>query len=251
MKKEAEVIIHEVPTSMDTFYVLGTSPFICNRMSQKAREELLLPKGRKTAAEKATSLKHDPLQEFRASPYLSTRPDSPTLIEALASMFKGAMKTAALDLPGARKTQIGRLVHVIGDRVSLFGVPQLFMSVVRSADMNRTPDVRTRAILPEWCAKVTISYVHSMIRTQSVANLLAAGGVTSGVGDFRPEKGAGNYGSYRVVSEDHPEVRMLMRSAGRDAQEAALAFPRSYDDETDELLSWYNVEVKRRGIKAA
>jgi hypothetical protein len=27
------------------------------------------------------------------------------------------------------------------------------MTPVRSADMNRTPDVRTRAILPEWACK--------------------------------------------------------------------------------------------------
>lgn len=250
-KVETEVVIQEIAKAVDSFWIVGTSPFVCNRMSQKARGELLLPKGRKTAAEKASSLKHDPMQEFRASPYLTRDDNAPTVIEALASMFKGAMKTAALDLPGARKAQIGRLVNIEGDRVSLYGVPQIFMSIVRSADMNRTPDVRTRAIIPTWAARVTVSYVSTIIRTQSVANLLAAGGVTAGVGDFRPEKGAGNYGMFRLVSEGDAELQHIMVTGGRTEQAAALADPEPYDDETAELLSWYGVEVARRGIKVA
>ena len=47
--------------------VLGTSPLILNRMSEKAKRELLMPKGRKNAVERATSLKHIPVDEYRAS----------------------------------------------------------------------------------------------------------------------------------------------------------------------------------------
>ena len=31
------------------FYILGDSPLICNSMSEKAKQELLYPKGRKTS----------------------------------------------------------------------------------------------------------------------------------------------------------------------------------------------------------
>src|SRR5690606_32985291 len=104
------------------------------------------PKGRKTAAEKASSLKHDPLQEFADSPYIDEDESAPTYLQHLSSAFKNALKGAALDLPGANKSQIGRLTWVNGERVGIYGVPQIFCSVTRSADMNRTPDVRTRAI---------------------------------------------------------------------------------------------------------
>jgi hypothetical protein len=246
-----EVFITKVGLENATFCILGTSPLICNRLSEKARHELLMPKGKKTAAEKAGSLKHDPLQEYRSSPYTTDDDDAPTRIELLASMFKGAMKTAALDIPGAKKTQIGRLVNVIQDRVSLYGVPQIFSTIVRSADMNRTPDVRTRAIIPKWACKVNIRFVSPIIRMQSVVNLLAAGGMTSGVGDFRPEKGAGNYGAYEIVADDHPEFVKIMKTGGLSAQDEALDDPKSYDKETDDLLAWFNVEVKRRGFKVA
>ena len=247
--KSDEVFIVEVQQGAADFYIRGTSPLICNAMSQKAREELLLPKGRKTAAERASSLKHEPLVEYRNSPYISRDPNGPTRIQLLSTMFKGAMKTAALDLPGAKKAQIGRNIHVDGDKVDVFGVPQIMMSIVRSADMNRTPDVRTRAILPEWACRVRVLYAEPIFRLQSVANLLAAGGITSGIGDWRIEKGSGSFGGYRIVAKDDADFVRICESGGREAQDAALSKPMAYDDETEKLLAWYDVEVKRRGFK--
>jgi len=246
-----EVFITKVDQGVADFCIVGTAPLICNRMSSKVMQELLLPRGRKTAAEKAGSLKHEPLIEYRNSPYTSLDDTNPTRIQLLASMFKGAMKTAALDIPGAKKAQIGRLTYVESDRVNVYGVPQIFMSVTRSADMNRTPDVRTRAILPEWALRISIRFAQPIIKLQSVANLLAAGGITSGVGDWRVEKGSGGYGTYRIVSDDDPDFVRIVATGGRQAQDEALATPTAYDDETEELLSWYDVEAKRRGFKVA
>lgn len=247
----SEVYIAKVNRETADFCIVGTAPLICNRMSQKARQDLLLPKGKKTAAEKASSLKHNPLDEYRASPYIDTRDDGPTRIQALSSMFKKACMTAALDLPGAKKAQIGRLLYVVGDRVAVYGVPQLMMSVTRSADINKTPDIRTRAILPRWAVRITVSFVSPIIRLQSVVNLLAAGGITAGVGDWRVEKGSGSYGTFDVCAEDDPKYLDIVNGGGRAEQDAALEAPEPYDDETAELLGWYGVEVARRGFKVA
>lgn len=95
--------------------IVGTSPLILNRMSQKAARELLMPKGRKTAIDKATSLKHVPVEEYRASAYVLKDEDSPTLLAHLATAFKGAIRSAALDMPGAKKSQIGRLTYIPGE----------------------------------------------------------------------------------------------------------------------------------------
>jgi hypothetical protein len=249
-KSDSEVFVMEVMQGAMDFCVIGTSPIILNRMSEKTRGQLLLPSGRKNAAEKASTLKHDPLAEFRASAYTSTDEDSPTRLQLLASMFKGAMRTAALDLPGASKSQIGRLVYVEGDRVSLYGEPQIMLAVTRSSDINRTPDVRSRAIVREWACRITVKFVRPIIRDQSVANLLAAGGITSGIGDWRIGKGAGSYGGYRLCSEDDADFVRICK-IGRAEQDAAIENPRSYDDETESLLAWHGVEVKRRGFKVA
>lgn len=244
-----EISVMEINTGRMEIFIVGTTPLICNRMSSKVHQELLLPRGKKTAADKASTLKHDPLAEFRASPYVLPDDTDPTLIAGLATWFKRSMMSAALDMPGAKKTQIGRLTWVEGQRVPVWGVPQIFSAVTRSADMNRTPDVRTRCIIPQWACSVTIGFVKPILREKSILNLLAAAGVTIGVGDWRNEKGSANYGSYRLASHDDPEYLAISKAGGRAAQLAAMVDPVAYDDETSELLSWYAVEVARRGFK--
>lgn len=245
-----EIQVLEVAKGTMEFCILGTSPFICNRMSQKVWFELLAPKGRKTAVEKASSMKHDPIQEFRDSPYRLKDENAPTLIAVLPTMFKGAMGTAALRSPGVKKTEMEQLVSVEWHDQPMYGVPKVFMSIVRSADMNRTPDVRTRAILPEWACKLRVTFIKPNLREQSVANLLAAAGIISGVGDWRQEKGSGNYGSFKLVSADDPDFVRIMKTQGRQAQQDAIDNPVAYNDETDEMLRWFDVELKRRGFKA-
>lgn len=229
--------------------IVGTSPLILNRMSEKAKHELLLPKGRKTALEKAISLKHHPIEEFRASAYTLSSSEHPTLLALLSTAFKGALRTAALDMPGAKKAQIGRLTFVEGQYINIFGVPKLKMDIVRSADMNRTPDVRSRAIVAHWACRLTVTYVVPLIRPQAVGNLLAAAGITIGVGDWRSEKGSGNYGQFRIADQKDPEFLSILKSGGRTAQIQAMNDAVPYDDETAELLDWFKVELKSRTLK--
>jgi hypothetical protein len=229
--------------------VLGTSPLILNRMSEKAKHELLLPRGRKTAVEKATTLKHNPLDEYRASAYRLSDPNAPTYVGHLTTAFKGALRSAALDMPGAKKSQVGRLTYIAGDYVPIYGAPKLLMSIVRSADMNRTPDVRSRAILPEWACRLRITYVEPLMRAQAVLNLLAAAGMTVGVGDWRSEKGAGNYGQFQIVSATDKTFLRVVAEGGREAQIAGFDAPLPYDDESAELLSWFDEELNRRQMR--
>jgi len=244
---DATIYIQKIETALVEVPIVGTSPLICNRMSQKARQELLMPKGRKTAAEKAINLKHSPLDEFRNSPYLLE--GAPTLIGVMASAVKGAMMTAALDLPGAKKAQIGRLVYVEGDYLPVYGVPKLFMSVTRSADMNHTPDIRTRAILPEWAVIARIHFVVPMLNTTNILNLLHAAGAVAGIGDWRPEKGKGSYGQFRVANVDDPDLQRIMATGAYQAQYDALYAerPACYDRETEDLLTWFAQESVKRG----
>lgn len=241
--------ILKVSTGIIECYVVGTSPLILNRMSEKAKHVLLMPSGRKTAVEKATSLKHIPVDEYRASAHTIKDPKAPTLLAALSTAFKGAIRSAALDMPGAKKAQIGRLTYIAGEYIGIYGLPKLFMSIVRSADMNKTPDVRTRAIVPEWACHFQVTFVQPLIRPQAVVNLLQAAGLTIGVGDWRPEKGAGSYGQFTVVNKDDPTFKRIVKEGGRSAQVAAMEKPVCYDDETTELLSWYDDERAKRELK--
>lgn len=231
--------------------VVGTAPFICERMSQKVELELLVPKGKKNAAEKATTLKHYPLQEYRDSAYTLADEKAPTLLAMLAVSFKKAMMTAALDDPGAKKSQVGRLVRVEGERLSIYGLPRMMMAVTRSADMNRTPDIRTRAIIPRWAVLARITFARPQFRDKGVLNLLAKAGVFSGVGGWRTEKGSANYGSFRLAEANDPEFKAIVKEGGRAAQAKAMTTPTFYDDETEYLYTEYRRIAAERGFKVA
>jgi hypothetical protein len=246
-----EIMIYEQVRGVMNFCVLGTTPLIHNRMSQKVWQELLMPKGRKNAAEKASSLKHNPIEEFKNSPYVSTDENNETLIYILPTAFKAGMGSAAVDMPGVARTQIKKHVYVDGQQINIFGIPQVMCAITRSSDINRTPDVRTRGIMPEWACKLTIEFTKPLFKEQSIANLLAAAGFVAGVGDWRQEKGSGNYGCYKLVSADDPDFVRITQTQGRAAQIDALENPVAYDQETEDLLSWFDVESRRRGFKVA
>lgn len=250
-EKSPEIDVVQLRQGEVTVCVLGRSPLIYNAMSEKAKCELLMPKGRMTSAEKRTNLKHDPIEEFQNSVYRVMGDNSPTRLVFPSAGFKRALMDAALDMPtNASKAQMGRLTYVVGSDVSIWGVPELLMSVVRSADMNKTPDVRTRAILPQWASKVTIRYVEPMLNATTVTTLLAAAGFVLGIGDFRQQKGAGNYGTFELVSEDNEEYQAVLSAGHLAAQDAALADPVPHDAASDNLLQWYNTERERRGTAA-
>lgn len=251
MKKQdaGEISIIEVQQGRFEVCILGKTPLILNRMSEKAARELLLPR-KKTAADKAANLKHNPPEEYRASAYKTTGDDAATRLLHLATAFKKALSSVATDIPGAAKAQIGRLTWVEGEYVPIYGTPKLFMSITRSADMNKTPDVRTRAIVPEWACRIAVTYVKPILREKDVVNLLAAAGIMRGIGDWRPEKGSAVYGQFELVGEKDERFVRIMKTGGRVAQDKALADPECYNPESAELFAWFVAEADRRGFPA-
>jgi hypothetical protein len=228
-------------------FLVGVSPLIMNSMSNHVQQQLLAPPPRKSMAERATKLKHDPMAEYRNSMYYM-RDQVPTLLGMPATAFKKAMTTAALDSPGAKKAQIGRLTFVESDMVPIYGVPQLFCAVTRSSDIAKTPDVRTRAILPAWAARVVVTFAASLMKYQDIVNLMAFAGVTAGVGDWRQEKGSGSYGRWRLASVDDPEFTSIVSNGNVDAQVSAREVPTMYDQETANLMKWFFSYTEERGF---
>jgi len=219
---------------------------VMNRMTKKVKEELLLPTCKLNKAAREAILKHNPPMEFRDSIYRCRDEHAPTLVHFPENAFKKAMAQAAIDTPGATKAAIGRLVQVIDPTVHIFGIPYLYMAVVRQAGMQKAPDIRTRALFPLWGCLLTIQYIRDLIREQDIANLLANAGMIVGIGDGRTEKGTFNYGQWELVHEDDKRLRDLMSKGGRKAQLAAMETPQCYDEDSQELLNFFHTEIVRR-----
>jgi hypothetical protein len=229
-----------------TLRMIGSTPFYFNAMSAKAKRSLLVGGGKKTAAEKK-ELKHDPEEEFQASVY--RKRDGDTLLCFPAPGVKGAMATAALETPGVTKTSVQRLIFLPEMKIQIWGKPYLKMDVVRSADMNKTPDIRTRAFLPRWVAEVDIAYVTPTLSVHAIVSLLQNAGAIVGIGDFRQEKGRGSFGTFSVAGDDLGDFQSYwdeITAEARDVQQAALDTPEMADDETAELMAMLEEERAKR-----
>ena len=247
-KKSAETIqIHSVKQGKITLRMIGQTPLYFNSMSSKAMRDLRIGGGKKTAAEKK-EIKHNPEQEFRESVY--TKETGDTYLCFPAPGVKGAMATAALETAGINKTNVNRGIFMPEDKIQIWGKPYLKMDIVRSADMNKTPDVRTRAFLPEWVAEVDIRFVTPTFSAYSIMSLLNNAGQMVGIGDFRQEKGRGSYGTFAVASsEDMGEYQELwdnITHEARDIQQLAMEQPECADSQTAELMQFLQEERLRR-----
>lgn len=228
-----------------TFCIVGTSPMLMHRFAFKQQREILFPSPKKNRAERESSLKHNPEQEFRDACYLNRDPNSPALFHIPQMSFSAALANAALDVPGATKSKLMRLAKVSSPQIDLFGIPRLHMAMTRSSDIAKTPDIRTRPIFPRWACKVEVDYVSSLLKQGQIAALMATAGVIIGIGDWRSQKG-GMYGGFRLAAENDPEYLDILKTEGREAQLKAFKHPVCHDAESEELLTWFKEEAKRR-----
>jgi hypothetical protein len=244
-EEELELSIPDIKQNKLQICVLGQS-LIQNKFSDHSMREILQPSPKKNKAVKQSGPKHWVLEEYRAAAH--TLESGPTYLGMPSLCFKGALRNAALDIPGATKAQIGRLTYVEGDYVEIYGIPQMYMDIVRNSDPGHTPDVRTRPRLRSWAAKLTISYVAPLLQEKIVVGLLSAGGIICGVGDFRAEKGLSNNGQFKLVNAHDPDFLQIVKTGGRKAQMAAMENPTFYNKESENLYHWYIDEMKRRGF---
>jgi hypothetical protein len=254
-EKEAPGPIEIITIERETIqvFVWGMTPLIMNTVSFKAKNQLAFPPEKKNRAERAATLKHDPIAEYRDSAYVLSHDELPTRLYMPATSFKGAMMTMSLRIPGVFKTEIAPLVFIHGlddeypDYIPIYGIPQLRMDVVRNSDPNHTPDIHTRACLRHWACTFRITFARPLLTRTGIINLGASSGMFIGVGDYRQEKGKGSYGTFEYVADNDKRWAELVKTSGRRIQDAALETPVCYDLETERLYRSINEQITKRG----
>lgn len=186
--------------------ILGTTPLICHRFSEKAKRQMLdAMQGRKSPKEPK-----DPEAEYRAAFYRfkDSTDDGPFGAPVIAfkdASVGGARYYAQLTMTGLRQCLFFR-GEVGADSQMLAridGEPRMREDVVR---VNRGgTDLRYRPEFPEWTTTIEVTYVKSMLTRDSVLSLIDAGGLGVGIGEWRPEKG-GDFGCYRIDPSRDVEV---------------------------------------------
>lgn len=182
--------------------IVGTTPLIVHRFSEKAKRLMLdNMQGRKSPK----SIKN-PEEEYEAAFYRLK--DGRFGFPALA--FKSATVGGARFYHGLTMTGLKQTLFFRGEpgadgqqMVAITGEPMMREDVVRVG--RGGTDLRYRPEFREWSAALEVIYVTSLLTRASVLSLIDAGGMGVGVGEWRPEKD-GDFGTYRIDPTQDIEV---------------------------------------------
>ena len=190
----ATVAIDRIQSMTMSVPILGVTPLLVNRFSEKAKHQLLnAAQGKQTP-----KTPKDPEAEFRACLYEV----SDGVYGFPADAFKQATVGAARFYGKAvTMTSLKQFIFVHGvpsaDRalVPIDGEPEMREDVVRVG--RGGTELRYRPSFFPWRCDLRITFFSSVITQESVLSLVDAGGLAVGIGDWRPERD-GTFGTYQV-----------------------------------------------------
>jgi hypothetical protein len=165
--------------------IVGLTPLIMNRMTNKAREQIA-----EGQEEKKTPKKRQPRTPHQ---------------DFLNSMHRHG-KHYAFDKSVA-KTFLRATVFVSGDLtpefVQITGTkPHMREDVVRRPPRIGKADIAYRGQFDEWGCTLTIRFLEGFITKEMILNLLAFGGISFGIGEMRPSsESCTSYGQFELEEE--------------------------------------------------
>jgi len=188
-----------------TVPIVGTSPLIMHRFSEKARLAML----HAAQGKRVPKTPKDPQSEYESAAYRfadGKRYGMP------ADAFKQAT-VAASRFYGKDVTQVllRQSLFIVGEAgddgralIEIQGADPIMREDVVRVGRGGT-DLRYRPLFFPWHATLEVVYFPGVLTRQSVLSLIDAGGLAVGVGEWRPERD-GTFGTYRVSQDDDIEV---------------------------------------------
>lgn len=200
---DAQVNISRIDTEHMFVPIVGTSPLIMHKFSEKAKRQMLdAQQGRKSP-----KVSRDPEADYQASFYRTKNGYGFPAI-AFKACTIGAARFFGKDVKMTELRQFLFFRGIVSENdpqslVEIVGEPRLREDIVRLG-MSGT-DLRYRAEFVEWSATLEIIYVRSALTQSSVLSLVDAGGMGVGVGEWRPEK-KGDFGTFAVDPSRDVEI---------------------------------------------
>jgi len=205
--KKSESKTKDINASMNlksiTIPIVGTTPLIMHKFSSKSVTQLKeigeIESGMKQGGKKKNIA--DPEEDYQNSIYHfadGKRCGMP------AVALKSAMTYAGYQIYKKPQTQTRASIFVCPEEnetgdglVEVHGGHRMREDMVRVGTINKVASPRYRAEFPEWKMNVTIQFFSDVISEEEVVKLLAAAGIASGLGEWRPQKG-GQMGMWRI-----------------------------------------------------
>ena len=176
-----------------TIRIIGDSPLICHKWSEKAKKEML---NKQMGVATEGKEKKDPDRDYWESLY--HLPGGKFGFPAIA--FKAAAVTACTSLGKAiTKVQARQAFHVIGEYVEIEGTPSPREDMVKIG--MGTADIRFRGEFRQWACVVHVRYNARVLTQEQIVNLFNTAGFAVGVGEWRTERD-GSFGMFHVARGD-------------------------------------------------
>jgi len=200
-KRQTEVKIPPMNLQFVEIELVGDSPLIVHRWSDKAKK-MMLDKQMKRA--KQAKEAKSPEQEFIESLYwYSKKPKDPTLEDVEkaefgfpAIAFKAAAVDACSHVDGMTKVAARGAFHIDCDLVKIEGRPTPREDMVRL--QGSTADIRYRGEFRKWRVRLPLTYNANLISPEQLSNLFEVAGFGIGVGEHRPQRN-GSSGRFHVA----------------------------------------------------
>ena len=215
MKKDEErtlIQIPEIKIRKAKIKIVGDSPLLINKFSEKAKKQIL-NKQLKKATEKEPKV---PFKEFMSRLYWIT--DMPDIEskeeEEMVKLFEEALKNGArFGFPSVaikqsaissayrgglakNKVSLQGMFHIEGELVEIKGDLSMREDYVK-IPMGGADIVYRGEFAKGWTAEFNVLFDESMISLEQIVQMINLGGFSVGIGDWRIEKG-GNFGMFHV-----------------------------------------------------
>ena len=188
-QRQAVIELPKIAVEQFQLTLIGDSPLICHKWSEKAKKQMLdkhmgVPKTGKKENK-------DPQRDYKESLY--EYPGGGYGFPTVA--FKSAAVDACSTIEGVTKVQARGAFHINGDLLKIEGKPSI------REDMDRVfqgkPDIRYRGEFKEWRTSFVVRYRTDVLNKEQIINLFNIGGFAVGVGEWRPQKD-GSFGMFHV-----------------------------------------------------
>lgn len=213
MAKQTELVeIRPIELAETKVTIIGDTPLIMHAWSEKAKRQML--EAQMGKAKGKAKEKKNPVDDFIQSMYwLTGKPDESTEEAFQAAIHNGArfgfpvtaLKQAAISASfrkGWSKDKMSlRGVFFIdggyGDFMEIVSDPPVMREDMVKVGMG-TADIRYRGEFRNWRATFTLKYdMNGQYSLNNIINMINAGGVVCGIGEWRPERDGQN-GMYHV-----------------------------------------------------
>lgn len=192
-EQQQQILLPRINIQRIKIKLVGDTPLISHRWSEKAKKEILDKQMKKP---KQAKEKKNPKKEYEDSLYKIS--NGKYGFPAVA--FKASAVNACSHVDGIRKSTARGAFHIPSEFIEINGKPSMREDMVTIGGISRVADIRYRGEFKKWSCVFEIKYNANVISAEQIVNLFNTAGFAIGVGEWRPQKN-GNFGMFHVAGE--------------------------------------------------